>query len=191
MLIRKELSGEVTFWRNGKLFATLDEVAAFELNERRGGIEIVDQYGYKILIETSQVRQTQIFPAAAIAFTGTVAQLWTLLVNGFFTELHKANSGGGGGGGLETNILAKGVNYSITTSDYIIYATANNITLRLPTIGANIGQFYRIYANNRSITVACDDPAGDRITGLVSVQLSKWDSATFRAIYSNQWLISD
>lgn len=97
MLIRKELSGQVTFWRNGNLFATLDEVATFALNWQRGGIEIVDQYGIKILIETTQITQTQILPSATIAFAGTVGQLWTLLVDGFFTELHKTNGTGGGG----------------------------------------------------------------------------------------------
>ena len=98
MLIRKELSGEVTFWRSAQLIATLQEDATFTLNDRMGGIEIVDSLGIRIKILLGQVTQTQILPSAAVDFTGTVAQLWTLLANGFFNELHKANSGGGGGG---------------------------------------------------------------------------------------------
>jgi hypothetical protein len=200
----------VYFLRNGQQRATLQKDATMNLSNNREGIVVIDAQGNSFVINYQEVTFTQVFPAAAVAFTGTVVDLWTLLVSSFFNELHKVgsltsddvtnNSLVAGvtvtdalnnlvaGGGLETNITGQSGNYSILTTDYIIYATGN-ANFRLPTIGASIGQYYRIFANNFNVNVLCDDPAGDRITGQISVSMKKYDSATFRAIYANQWLI--
>jgi len=215
MLIQKQTSGDVWLVENGQISSSIQEDCTINCSPRRAGLEIVDASGRLFFIELVRVQETQINPAAAVAFTGSLQDFYTLMVTSFFNEFH---SGAGGaitsddvanlstvtgatvtdalnnlaaGGGLENNIVSTAVNYSILTSDYIVYATASNIGIRLPTIGTNIGQFYRIYANNNSINVLCDDPSGDRIIGQTSIQLKKWDSATFRAIYTNQWLISD
>ena len=204
----------VSFLQGGFVRATLNEDCTMNLSNKRQGIEFIDIDGKSYFLPFQAVTSTQVAPAAAVPFTGTLVQLWQLLTGLFFNELHSTagiitsddviNLSGvtgatvtdalnnlAAGGGLENNIVSTAVNYSILTSDYIVYATASNIGIRLPTIGTNIGQFYRIYANNNSINVLCDDPSGDRIIGQISISLKKWDSATFRAIYTNQWLISD
>jgi len=189
VLIQKQLNGDVFFLIGGTVVASLSEDVTFNLSFKRGGIDIIDEVGRRYFLEWGFVTQTQILPAAAVAFTGDLPTLWTLLVTYFFNELH-ATGGGGGGGGLETNIVSASGNYNILTTNYIIYAVGNG-NFRLPTIGASIGQFYRIYANNNTVNVLCDDPAGDRITNLISITLKKYDQATFRAIATNLWLIGD
>ena len=187
MLIQKQTSGDVWLVENGQISSSIQENCTINCSPRRAGLEIVDASGRLFFIELGRVQETQINPAAAVAFTGSLQDFYTLMVTSFFNEFH---SGAGGGGGIEGNILGVSGNYSVLSSDYILYATAA-ANIRLPTIGANIGQFYRIYANNFNVSVLCDDPSGDRITGQIDVQLSNYDSATFRAIYTNQWLISD
>ena len=215
MIIQKQLTGEILLLENSIIVDSIQEDCTINCSPFRAGLEVIDKTGRKFIIPLARVESTQILPAAAVPFTGSLSDLYTLLVGSFFNEFH-AGTGGvvtsddvtnlstvaganvtdalnnlAAGGGLETNILAVNVNYTILSTNYIIYATASNIGIRLPTIGANLGQFYRIYANNNNINVLCDDPAGDRITGQTSIQLKKWDSATFRALYTNQWLISD
>lgn len=215
MLIQKQLNGDVWLTNGGSILAGFTESVTLNLSWKRAGVEVVDVNGKRYYIELNRVAETQVLPAAAVPFTGDLVALWTLLTGSFFNELHAGvlptitsddvvnNSTVTGvtvtdaldnlaaGGGLETNITATGVNYSILSTDYIIYATAPNISIRLPSISTDIGQYYRVFANNNPITILCDDPAGDRITGQISVTMKKYDSATFRALYSNQWLIAD
>jgi hypothetical protein len=188
MIIQKQLNGDVWLTNGGSILAGFTESVTLNLSYKRAGVEVVDVNGKQGFIELNRVAETQVLPAAAVPFTGDLVALWTLLTGSFFNELHLD---GGGGGVIEDNITATGVNYSILTTDYIIYATAPGISIRLPTIGTDIGQVYRIFANDNSITVLCDDPSGDRIVDDLSIDLKKWDSATFRAIYTNQWLVAD
>ena len=214
MLIQKQLTGEVWLIENGSIVASILNDCTINCSYKRAGLEVIDESGRRFIIELGRVDSTQVLPAAAVPFTGDLDSLYTLLVTSFLNEFHtqagavvtsddvtnlsvvpganvtQALNNLAAGGGLETNITGQSGNYSILLTDYIIYATAN-ASFRLPTIGANIGQVYRIYANNYNVNVLCDDPSGDRITGQISVSLKKWDSATFRAIYSNQWLIGD
>ena len=185
-LIQKQTSGRVQVLQNSQILADLSEKVTMDIAQNGQGIVVTDLDGYTFNLLMVQVAQTQILPAAAVDFSGDVSDLWTLLTDSFFIELHTIS----GGGKVETNIRSEGANYSIVSTDYIIYATAD-ISIRLPTIGTNIGQVYRIFANGFNVTIVCDDPAGDRIMGEISQNISGFDMVSARAIYTNQWLIAD
>lgn len=189
MLIRR--NGDfVEFVVNGVIRAVLQRDCTMNISTQRQSIEIVDSEGLSYTIFVAAVLETQVLPAAAVAFSGDLVALWTLLVQHFFNELHASISSGGGV--VENNILQVAANYSILTTNYIIEATASNISIRLPTIGTDTGQVYRIYAPPiGQINVLCDDPSGDRINGQISVTMKKYEMATFRALSANNWRIGD
>jgi len=188
--IQKQTNETVFFIQNGQILTALNRDCTMNLNDDYSGIFIIDKEARRFNLRLIDVADTQILPAAAVAFLGDLAALWTLLVQQFFNELHTSISGGGGV--VENNILQVGANYSILTTNYIIEATASNINIRLPTIGADIGQVYRIYAPPiGQINVLCDDPSGDRINGKISVTMKKYEMATFRALSANNWRIGD
>lgn len=186
MLIQKQLNGRVFAIENGNVLADLDKDCTMNLSTKVAGVVITDEVGMKLDLPLYKVQETQILPAAAVAFTGTVTDLWALLTSSFFNELH-SNSGGGI---VENNIKGQSGNYSVLTTDYIIYALAAS-NFKLPTIGANLGQTYRIFANGFKVTISCDDPAGDRILGETTQKISGFDMVTCRAISTNNWLIAD
>lgn len=99
--IVKELTGEVSFRDAATKFniAQLQEDAALFLNtEKRGGIWIVDKNGIEINIQTENILQTILLPAAAVSFSGDSRALYELLETSFFYNLVNPTSGGGGGG---------------------------------------------------------------------------------------------
>lgn len=63
----------------------------------------------------------------------------------------------------EDNIQAKGATYSMTSSDYIIYATANALTFTLPLISTvGVGKYYKMYnisgiGNTMTVTTSGSD----------------------------------
>jgi hypothetical protein len=185
-LVQKQTSGRVQVLQNSQILADLSEKCTMDIAQNGQGIVVTDLDGYTFNLLLVQVAETQLLPAAIVAFSGDVADLWALLTTSFFIELH-ANSGGGT---VEGNITSVGVNYNILTTDYIIYATAN-VSVRLPLIGTNIGQVYRIFANGFNVLISCQDPFGDRIMGEVTQNISGFDMVSARAIYTNQWLIAD
>lgn len=134
---------------------------------------------------------SNLFNPIPLPYTSTQIENLSNVVGSTVTDALNNLLAGGGGGVVESNIIAVNTNYTLLTTDYIAYATASGIGIRLPTIGLIIGMVYRIFANNNTINVLCDDPAGDRINGQISISLKKWDSATFRAIAPNKWLIGD
>lgn len=187
MLIRR--NGDfVELVVNGVIRAALQRDCTMNISTQRQSVEIVDSEGLSYTIFVAAVLETQVLPAAAVPFSGDLVALWTLLVQQFFNELHTSISGGGGV--VEDNIIYQSGNYSIVTTNYIIVAIGNG-NFRLPTIGSDLGQIYRIFANNNTVNVLCDTPSGDSIIGQISVTLKKYDSATFRALASNLWLIGD
>lgn len=98
--IVKELTGDVSFRDAATKFtiAQLQEDAALFLNtEKRGGIWIVDKDGIEINIQTENILQTIVLPAAAVAFSGDSRTLYELLETSFFYNLVNPPSGGGGG----------------------------------------------------------------------------------------------
>jgi len=135
MLIQKQTSGRVSIIDNGVTICDLGEYCTMRLAENRAGIIICDTSGVSFNLPFWAANETQILPAAAVDFSGTLENLWTLLSTYFFTELHTET---GGGGVVETNITGQSGSYSILTTDYIIYATAN-ASFMLPTIGTNLG----------------------------------------------------
>lgn len=187
MLIQKQTDSRVQIIDQGVIICDLSADCTMRLAENNSGIIISDVTGVSYNLQLSTANETQILPAAAIAFSGSNVALWTLLVTDFFNELHQIV---GGGGVVESNIIAVAGSYSVLTTNYIIYATAN-ATVRLPTIGTNYGQVYRVFANGFDVLMSCDDPAGDRILGELTQNLSKFDMATFRCLYGNQWLVAD
>lgn len=184
--IVKELTGEVIFRDAVTKFTVkeLQEDAALFLNtEKRGGIWIVDKEGREVNIQTENILRTQVLPSPVVNFTGDSRNLYELLETSFFYNL--VNPPTSGSGVVESNILLQGSNYTILTSDYIIVATAN-ITLTLPA-SPNIGQLYKIYANNNTVQV---DRAGSQtIIGQTSVSIKKYSSFHIQYVSANNWLI--
>lgn len=94
MLIRKELSGIVSFVQpNGTVIKQLESVVTMSANPQRAGFYVCDSLGREFFISLAQVVETQILPAAAVAFSGDLSILWALLTSSFFTELHSTSSG--------------------------------------------------------------------------------------------------
>ena len=187
MLIQKQTSGRVLIYDAGVPIADLSESCTMRLAENRAGIIISDLSGVAFKLPFWAANETQIMPAAAVDFSGTLTDLWTLLTTYFFVELHTST---GGGGVVEANITGQSGTYSILTTDYIIYAT-DTLSVRLPNIGTSIGQVYRIFANGFNVLVSCNTPAGDTILGEATQTMTGMDMVTFRAISSNSWLAAD
>jgi len=188
MLIVKELSGLVSFYEGGAMVKQLNAVCTMQANPKKGGVWVIDKAGREFFIDLGRVLQTQILPAAAVDFSGTVFDLWELLVNDFFEELH---------GTVipptppteETYLLTSG-NYNIDFNYKNLINAANGSNFRLPTIApAYYGKAVTVFAAGFTVNVICDDPAGDRITDKISITLKKYDAATFICFSPNLWLI--
>jgi hypothetical protein len=88
--IVKELTGEVSFRDAAtKLtIAQLQEDASLFLNtDKGGGIWIVDKNGIEVNVQTENILQTIILPAAAVSFSGDSRALYELLETSFFYNL--------------------------------------------------------------------------------------------------------
>lgn len=150
------------------------------------GIEVISKDSAKFTIYYKNVLQTQILPAAAVPFSGTLRDLWVLLVNGFFDELHSSVPTPPT---EETYLLTSG-NYNIDFNYKNLINAANGSNFRLPTIApAYYGKAVTVFAAGFTVNVICDDPAGDRITDKISITLKKYDAATFICFSPNLWLI--
>ena len=183
--IVKELTGEVSIndYTSGETIKQLTESSALIYADDRltGGVWVIDKDGQSYTVETSRVVDTQILPAAAVAFTGTTKDLYELLEKSFFLNI--LNPVSGGGGVNETNILLQGINYTITTADYIIVATAD-ITLTLPA-SPNTGQLYKIFSAANTVTLNAN--AGQNIIGKTGVTFKNNAAIMVQYVKTNFW----
>jgi len=155
--IVKELTGEVSFRDAAtKLtIAQLQEDAALFLNtDKGGGIWIVDKNGIEVNVQTENILQTIILPAAAVSFSGDSRALYELLETSFFYNL------------VNPPILSVGVYDEIYNTENYTEQTNNTTTyvnaLTLP-VTLSIGETYKFNFNyavqvnrtNRSGFVRC------------------------------------
>jgi hypothetical protein len=78
----------VYFLRNGQQRASLQKDVTMNLSNNRQGIVVVDAQGNSFIINYQEVTFTQVLPAPALPFSGTLVDLWDLLKLSFFNELH-------------------------------------------------------------------------------------------------------
>ena len=186
--IVKELTGEVsinsTTSGNTVKQMTVDACLFFSNRRKAGGVYVVDSLGGEFWLDSSLVDSTQILPAAAVDFTGDARELYELLEASFFYNVVNPPSGGGGGV-VESNIIYPAVNVTLTASDYIVVPTAS-IIIKLVATPA-IGQVYKIYANNNSITVS---PQGAHtIVGQATVSIRNYSAIIVQYVALNTWEI--
>jgi hypothetical protein len=194
MDIVKQLNRNVTFSRSGVIIQTLLEDVTAVLNNKRNGIIITDLRGRSVEIFTRQIENTQILPAAPIKFQpqGTVA-LWNLLFDPnaapIFNELHIFTTGGGAV--VEDNWKTIAVaTYTVLLADYLLKITVNS-TITLPDIATiNIGQVYRFFAVNVTVTI---NRGGTNlfIDGSTSLVIKKYNMVTLRACSATTWAWGD
>jgi hypothetical protein len=185
--VQKQLTGEVWIldYTTQLPVRQLTEDAALLLSEHRGGgVLITDLLGNFFDLWAASVVDTQILPAAAVPFAGDSYNLYKDLEGSFFVNILNPTAGGGGGVN-ETNIISKGINYTLLTTDYIVYATAD-ITLTLPAIPLT-GQVYKIYAAGNTVTVAAN--VGQVIIDETAVEFSGQDAIIVQYIKTNFWAI--
>ena len=73
---------------SGQIVQSFSEKVTLNLSHKRAGIDIIDTNARRYFLPVSSVLEVQILPAAAVSFSGTILDLWELLVNDFFDELH-------------------------------------------------------------------------------------------------------
>lgn len=213
--VQKLTSGQVQFLNaSDQIVGRVSANSTIKRNGNRNGLLIYDtnsNAAHNILI--SKITHYIIDPAPQVAFSGTLSDFWALLIADFFDTtadilgqtdqiLNNSSVAGdtltdalnnlmsGGGGVVEDNITYVNTpTYSIVNTDFSIFCKVD-ATVRLPTIGTDIGQVYEIAADDTvKVTVICDTPSGDDIIGLTSVKLNKKESARFKAIEANKWRI--
>jgi len=184
--IVKELTGEVSI-NDTTSGATIKQMAVdaslfFSNRRQAGGVYVVDSLGGEFWLDVSLVDSTQISPAAAVAFTGTPRELYELLETSFFYNVVNPASSGGL---VESNIIYPAANVTLTTSDYIVVPTAS-IIIKL-VASPSIGQVYKIYANNNTVTVS---PQGAHtIIGQTSISIRKYSAIIVQYVALNTWEI--
>lgn len=211
--IQKTTDGQVQFLNSSDvIIGRVAETSAIKRNGNRNGLLIHDinsNATHNILV--SKITHYIIDPAPQVAFSGNLSALWRILIDSFFDTtgdilgqtdqilnnssvlgdtLTEALDNIAGGGGIEDNITYVNTpTYSILSTDYSIFGKVNT-TVRLPTIGTDIGQVYEIAADDTvTVTVICDTPSGDSIIGTTTIILKKKESARFKAIEANNWRI--
>lgn len=184
--IEKKTTGDVWVvdYTTGEVIKTLSATASLLLSAKTktGGVYVTDSAGRDFWIDTDLVQETQIDPAAAVAFTGTTKDLYELLELSFFYNILNPYAGAV----IETNIITPAVNTTLTTSDYIVVCAAS-ILIKLPA-SPNIGQVYKIYANNNTVNVS-PTTGTHTIIGQASVSFQNYTSIIIQYVSTNNWLI--
>lgn len=184
--IVKELTGDVSIidYTTGVIVKTLAVTASLLLSDKTktGGIYATDSGGKSFWIDTDLVQETQVKPAAAVAFTGTTKDLYELLELSFFYNIINQSSAAV----IESNIITPAINTVLTNANYIIVCAAS-ILLKLPAT-PEIGQVYKIFANNNTINLS-PSTVGHTIIGKTSIDFKNYTAIIVHYVALNTWLI--
>lgn len=93
MILQKQLTGEVLILDNSIIIDSIQEDCTINCLPMRSGLEIIDKTGRRFNISLSRVEGTQVLPAAVVPFSGSLSDLYTLLVGSFFNEFHTGSGG--------------------------------------------------------------------------------------------------
>lgn len=87
------------------------------------------------------------------------------------------DAGSGSGGGGVPAFAQKSANYTITTDDHTLEATANTFTFTLPAAASCAGQFFYLI-NSGTGVVTIDGNGSETINGDLTVDMYQYDSVT-------------
>lgn len=138
MNIKKRTDSFVEFVSSdGNVMRTLSENVTMNYYELSKSILISDQNGNSFLVKLNRVRTTQIDPNLPIVFSGSLSDLWDLLVLSFFDEKHISTG--------STPIYGSEYNYIEDESESQTSQTTFITKAKLQVLSLPIG-FYNIQA---------------------------------------------
>lgn len=191
MLIQKQITGEVWLMASGQIVQSFSEKVTFNLSHKRAGIEIIDTNGRRYFLPVASVLETQILPAAVFPFSGTILDLWGLLVNDFFDELHQSIAPPPIPNPKENFVLVNG-SYSVSISaepamnDQNVIATGALTATLPPAVSDVFGIPITICANSNDVTILPDGT--DLILSDTSCEIAGLDSITLICFQVGKWI---